>query len=55
MPVLMAKGQQIELTKDNGRPLGLMRMALGWHTTPHHGLLGALGRRHRVHLAPSPS
>ncbi|MFE0103583.1 TerD family protein [Streptomyces sp. NPDC059009] len=50
MPVLMAKGQQIELTKDNGRPLGLMRMGIGWHTTPHHGLLGALGRRHRVHL-----
>ncbi|MHC5907456.1 TerD family protein [Streptomyces sp. S6] len=45
MPHLMATGQQVPLSRADGRPLTLMRMGIGWQRAPRPGLLGALGRR----------
>ncbi|KPI13151.1 stress protein [Actinobacteria bacterium OV450] len=39
MTVNLTKGQQISLTKTDGRPLTLIRMGLGWQATPRQGLL----------------
>jgi len=47
MPHLMAKGQQVPLSRADGRPLTLMRMGIGWQRAPRPGLLGTLGRRGR--------
>ncbi|MFE3525481.1 TerD family protein [Streptomyces sp. NPDC059161] len=40
MTVNLTKGQQISLTKTDGRPLALVRMGLGWQAAPRNGLLG---------------
>ncbi|MEU0403070.1 TerD family protein [Streptomyces sp. NPDC006197] len=40
MPVLMAKGQQVQLHTADGRPLNLMRMGIGWQSAPCTGPLG---------------
>lgn len=39
MTVNLTKGQQISLTKTDGRPLALIRMGLGWQATPRQGFL----------------
>ncbi|MFD9635920.1 TerD family protein [Streptomyces violascens] len=39
MTVNLTKGQQISLSKTDGRPLTLIRMGLGWQATPRHGFL----------------
>ncbi|WP_369228590.1 hypothetical protein AB5J52_49065 (plasmid) [Streptomyces sp. R39] len=40
MPVLMAKGQQVPLSRPDGRPLSLMRVGIGWQPAPRPGLPG---------------
>ncbi|MFF4186248.1 TerD family protein [Streptomyces sp. NPDC001691] len=39
MTVNLTKGQQLSLTKTDGRPLALIRMGLGWQATPRQGFL----------------
>ncbi|MEF3116966.1 TerD family protein [Streptomyces chrestomyceticus] len=39
MTVNLTKGQQVSLTKTDGRPLTLIRMGLGWQATPRQGFL----------------
>ncbi|AXE23409.1 TerD family protein [Streptomyces globosus] len=46
MPVLMAKGRQVPLRTADGRPLHLMRMAIGRRSAPRSGSL-CPGRRGR--------
>ncbi|POX48402.1 TerD family protein [Streptomyces sp. Ru72] len=50
MPVLMAMGQQVPLSRPDGRPINLMRVGIGWQPAPRPGLLGALGLHHRDRL-----
>ncbi len=38
MTVNLTKGQQISLTKPDGRPLTLIRMGLGWQATARQGV-----------------